>query len=371
MTSDFQRDTPTFGQLTTRDKALALVAWLRSHRFVGLNGPDETYSNLRNRLLGQALLRNEHCSIPIISAVIYSSIAKRLGLNAAPVCFPGHVRVVVNRTMGQDLDGNTLRVGEIGWSERMFLDPFGSDEELSQREVRSIMRLYNIFDYPGTHGYAWLAAQPAELVQRNAYNILDTCHQFARHAADPETQNLHPLADLGYGDPETHVMAAVHASLWAFVLSTPVDDPLWRNHNRKFLGNIMNNWREDAWLLERYAPRVDDDHSYLDPHERTDVESVTEVLRFIRSLDSRRPTVHRRYAEEVTRNVKYRVGQVFRHTRYGSMGVIVGWDPDGTATISAGSQATQAFAPRHLFAAGSEQGWDQFRRSRGVFYQVM
>jgi F-box protein 21 len=376
LASDFSRSNPDFAQLTIRGKAIALLAWLRSHQRVGLNGPESGYRNLRNCLLGQALLREGHCSIPIMSCAIYSCVAQRLGLDAAPVSFPAHVRVMVSATPEMDLDGGPRQLGTPGWSERMFLDPFGSDQELPQTEVRMIMRLYNIFDYPGTHDYTWLGAEPANLVQRNAHNIIETSNQWAMRSEEPDSEDDRPsmLANLGHGDPETNIMTAAHAGLWALVFSTPFEDHLWRDYYKKFLGNIVTSWNDEAWLLEKYVLPLDEEFAKYDGRPRSSFDSAADTLRFLRNRDQRGPTVHRRYTEEINRKVKYRVGQVFRHARYRYIGIIVGWDPDGRATFPGGNYSWTSEDEssdergiggvfRHLGAAG--------RHPTGVYYQCL
>jgi F-box protein 21 len=375
LANSFLEENPNFGQLTIRNQALLLVAWLRSRRLVGLNGPETTYRNLRNCLLGHALLREGHNSLPIISCVIYCCIAQRIGLKASPTGFPYHVRVVISASE-RDLDGHSRGSGPPGWSERMFLDPYRMDGELSEMEVRAVMRDCNIVDYPGTHNYAWLEATPSDLVSRNAHNILETRQQY-RHASVLRADTARQLADLGHGvEAEENMERASYASFWALVYSTRIDDPLWRNQYHGLLGNIITAQMEDLWLLEKVGEELDDSYQKNDPLRRplaySDTESARNVLRLLYNLDNRQATVHRRYAKEITSKVQFRIGQVFRHARYEYIGIIVGWDPDGTATFGSGSNSIPMFdRPDDEDMLAHSMSGSQLRHPTGVYYQCM
>jgi len=66
-------------------------------------------------------------------------------------------------------------------------------------------------------------------------------------------------------------------------------------------------------------------------HDYPEYDQLLEILEYARTRDRARPPPIRRSGEAGS-NVKYRIGQVFKHKRYGYEGVIVKWDTSCDAT---------------------------------------
>src|SRR5881628_74675 len=131
---------PDLEQATTREKANALARWLHANNMTGLNDPsEETYRYLRNCLIGRALRDDQHPSLPIISAAIYSALASRAGFEAYPSALPNQVHAIVLSPPGISLDGVALPLEQAQHQETMFFDPYGSDEEVPIEQIHNLL----------------------------------------------------------------------------------------------------------------------------------------------------------------------------------------------------------------------------------------
>ena len=116
-------------EMTVRQKAMALLHFVRSENLTGMVDPENNYRNIRNCLIGHALFDEEHQSLPIISSAIYCCLATRIGLTSACCAFPGHVHSMVFANDGETLDGKPTGKpsSTLDGTEKMFLDPFQLD----------------------------------------------------------------------------------------------------------------------------------------------------------------------------------------------------------------------------------------------------
>ncbi|OAQ79159.1 F-box domain-containing protein [Purpureocillium lilacinum] len=327
--AQFRASQPDLDQLTTRQKALALNRWLRANGLTGLHNPERNYRNLRNLLIGQALRHEDHDSIPIISSAIFCCLAARLGLTAQCCAFPSHVHAIIFAPPGQTLDG-ALEDGEDSPRERMFLDPYGFDEEVPAAVLQALLAHIGW----QTSADALLApVSTLAVVQRTSQNVNAT---FARML---ELQDDVPpeLIQLLRGNSSMNMEAALYASMWApLLLSTP-NTFEWDDRLANFLRRFAGSWPEDAWLVEEYllpmyngvAQRRD---GFARPANRG-LSDPWEQLQLVRDQDDLKPHVVRRtlFANQ---SVPFKIGQVFRHRRYGWVGVITGWADQGTRHLS-------------------------------------
>lgn len=346
-----------FDELSTRDKAVALVRWVRANSLAGMDDPPANYRNLRNCLIGQALCDPSHPSLPIISSAIYCCLAERVGLMAACCAFPSHVHAAVFAPPGRDLDGQpSAREG--GTTEKMFLDPYGCDDEVTVRDLRE--RLAE-FGWLSDGGDVFLTASPAAvIVQRTAQNIKST-YVAAQHPQNGGAgEGGRELLALRAGDPELNLQAAVYAALWAGLLITPASSFHWDDNLGGFLTLFAKHFSEDAWIVERHLLPLYDafvnatppnphhaHHAHHHAHvqqeqqaggeaqaqQRRGWENVHEALAIARNLDARRPAAQRRYTQDIRDAVRHRVGQVFRHRRYGYVAIINGWAVGGVGSL--------------------------------------
>lgn len=385
LAAQFQADYPDFATMTTRQKSLELVHWVRSRGLVGLDNPERTFRNVRNCLIGQALADPEHPSLPIISSTIYAGIARRLGLRAHCCAVPGHVYNTVLAPPGETVDGRpfplvtrrsapsrlavqddppTLQLSSLSMlphahthsltdnGERMFMDPFSHEGEVRLDTLRArVMPLVwgGLAESPDRF---LMPAPTSAIVLRVALN-LETSHAQAQamnpndghglEAVEGFSDELADLRQLRHGDADTNMEALRYATAWAAVLMRPPGSADWQHWLDRLLARLTQPFSEDMWLAERFLVPLYEKHEAeqaglgwgggrWDPDFRRPQRSSTAewkdprvLAKLVHNLDRRLPVVSRRYTQEICERVKYRVGQVFRHRRFGFVGIINGW----------------------------------------------
>ncbi|KAH7154861.1 Transglutaminase-like superfamily-domain-containing protein [Dactylonectria estremocensis] len=325
--SKFQTSTLGVENMTTRQKALALNRWLRVNNLTGLRNPERSYRNLRNCLIGQALRHEDHDSIPIISSAIFCCIAERLGLQAQCCSFPTHVHAIVFANHGQTLDGISTREG--AHREMMYLDPYGSDEEIPMADLQAML---SQLGWQSSTDAFLAPVPPISVAMRTARNIRATSARVveSRDQVDPE------ITQLISGNGSMNMDAALYSALWAALLMTPVNVFAWDESLEPFLRRFAKSWHEDAWLVEKYlVPLYDQFAPLRDRFARNGPQGwddPREILGLVRELDHLTPPVFRRNREQM-QPVPYKIGQVFRHRRYRWIGVINGWTDQGTRRL--------------------------------------
>ncbi|KAI1498437.1 F-box domain-containing protein [Biscogniauxia marginata] len=338
MASRFRHYYPNFDHMTTRRKAMTLASWLHANNITGLSDPtEETYRYLRNCLIGRALRDDRHPSLPIISAAIYSCIASRLGLEAYPSALPNHVHAVVLSPPGVSLDGLALPDENPKHQERLFLDPYGSDMEVPLEYLQTFLHRLGI--HAGHDDLLCPTATDA-IVMRTAQNIRASFTSF-RTSERPLSQ-LIPMIELNRGDWARNLQPALYSMIWASIMMVPVlpdnEDVRWdwQQDVRDLLTYFYEYFPEDSWLIEKYVCPMYDTFS-APSRRRNDWElpskRVRDQIKEIRRVDSLRKAPRKRSQLAEGIEVKYRVGQVFKHKRYDYYGLILGWTVDGSGGI--------------------------------------
>lgn len=291
---------PEVTRLTPRHKAVAIASALRANNLTGINR-DREYHCLEHNFLGVALNDSEHNSLPLISAVIYCSVARRLGLDAHPCGFPFHVHVIVNPPAGFDIDGNELEAADQGAP--IYMDPFRSNAETPVSVLRDHL---NILGASDTDRTALLgASSTSQVALRCAKNILNS------------VQYVYQFHDL-HSVP-VDIASARYAALWSSMLLSGASRT---GELRLYL----------PWLMELFATDFPWDihliEQYLVPLFLGMAESlnILESLRVMRAADGVPRQVRRR--SDTHKDIRYRVGQVFQHRRYDYTAVITGWDAE-------------------------------------------
>jgi F-box protein 21 len=344
--------------MSTREKALALVRWLRANHLTGLDHPERNYRNLRNCFIGHALSDETHPSLPIISSAIYTCIADRLGLTAFCLAFPSHVHAAVFAPAGKDLDGDDSEEID-GEQKRMCLDPYGSDEEVTLSDLR-----LRLVEFGWTQGAeAFLRPSPVPIiVQRTAQNIRAT-YDTARNLADNDMAESE-MKRLRSGHPGLNMDAAVYASMWAELLMKQTSSYHWDSNLAIFLKKFALSWSEDVWIIKKYLVPLYDRFmaSQTNPRSRVGWHNVHEIVQMLGNIDNRVAEVSRRYTEDITTRVRYKIGQVFRHRRYGYIGIINGWAAMGSGSLP---------MPHFLDSAEAEEEGDVFDPTESVHASML
>ncbi|KAH7192443.1 Transglutaminase-like superfamily-domain-containing protein [Fusarium flagelliforme] len=326
LAADFRDIQPSIDEMSTRQKALELNRWLQLNNFTGLQHPERNYRNLRNCLIGQALRHEDHDSIPIISSAIFCCIAERLGLQAHCCAFPTHVHAIVFAENGKTLDSKPVTDDDAPL-EKMYLDPYGSSEEIPLADLQTMLAHYG---WQTSTDMFLSPVDPAAIAIRTARNIRATASRVieAREQADPD------LTRLITGNDSSNIDAALYSALWASLLLTPVDSFEWDEALEPFLHRFAKNWHVDAWLIEKYIFPLYDGFGPLRERlmRNRRWDDPREVVYLVGEFDDVPPPIFRRNSAR-TQHVLYKIGQVFKHRRYGWIGAVNGWTDQGTRRL--------------------------------------
>ncbi|SPO01368.1 uncharacterized protein DNG_04044 [Cephalotrichum gorgonifer] len=336
--AEFQSSHPDFDTMSTRDKALALNRWLRHKNLLGMESPALNYRRLRNCFLGQALRYAPHDSLPLISSVIYCSVAGRLGLDAQPCLFPSHVHALVLSPPGESLDGQALPPhdgdgdgdGEgddvppgATLEHGMHLDPYGADHEVPRSVLNAILSSHG---WDANRDLFLTPASPVNLAMRTAHNIraaftpdLSAPHTPEPYAAASDTSL--PASGASALDRD----AAFQAYLWARLMLLPPSDVQWVQTLHRLLGRFVNSWAGDVWLVERYLLPLYDG---VGPGAQA-WDDPLGLVRAKRQLDTVQPLAKGRAAGGAA-DIGFRVGDVVRHKRLNFVAIVTGWADDGS-----------------------------------------
>lgn len=283
---------------TPRGKALALALWLHENHLTGID-PGREYHSLEHNFLGLALRSSAHNSLPLISAAIYCSVAREFGLDARPCGFPFHVHVIITPPPGFDMDGNAL--AGAGPGSPMYLDPFRGARETPVSDLRDQLVFLGVSDAE-QRGFLG-ESKVSEIVLRCSKNLLNSISRSQRHDV--------PASPVD-------VVSAKYAALWSSMLlldSRPID----LQHQLPLLMELFaTDFPSDIFLVEEHIVPLF--------HGLLEHEHILESLHVMRAVDEIPKQVRRRTADN--QNIRYMVGQVFRHRRYHYRAIITGWDSE-------------------------------------------
>ncbi|PTB62445.1 hypothetical protein BBK36DRAFT_1163127 [Trichoderma citrinoviride] len=323
---DFRSYYPKSDDWSTRKRALKLLRWLRALDFTGMRNPEQNYRNLRNCLIGQALRHPDHESIPLISTAIFCCVAARVGIDARCCAFPTHVHAIVYPPDGHTLDDEVVGDSETA-PERMFLDPYGSDDEIPLSHLRMTLARLGLQQ----HNDLFLAPVLAPtMAMRTAQNIRATVARISdlQEHAHPE------LSQLLHGNNRMNADACLYAASWATLLLMPPNNTTWLERLAKFLRRFPGAWPEDVWMVEKYLWPLYS--SVINPRDGfprnidAGFGNPWQYWQFVRDADGMAPLVHRRDLCDDPRGPPFYIGQVFRHRRYGWLGAITSWHERGS-----------------------------------------
>jgi F-box protein 21 len=345
----FSRHEPGLDAKTIRQKALALNHWLRARNLTGMNDPDRDYRNLRNCFIGQALLSPDHDSLPIVSCAIYSCIAQRVGIPAACCLFPAHVHVVVTAPRGLTLDGGKpVKPLQPSTSttpapvEKMYLDPYGADEEV--KLVSMHRRLAEYGHPPAPHFFS--AAPPSAVARRIAANISAAYESYAEGArpgrhpgmmrlsltSDPHPHYRHHNHMGSYQDDElNHApgqgLVACYASCWArAMLGIPghLDVNEWNESSALIMSMANDHFPGDRWLIDKYLMPVYVEHAAARPFPGFHRNGLLKPRLWANTMRSR-PFPRVALSQPMPAGVRFHLGQPVRHQNHNWVALVAGW----------------------------------------------
>jgi F-box protein 21 len=202
----------------------------------------------------------------------------------------------------------------------MYLDPYRTDVEVPIEHLRTQLTAWGI--RPDDFSAFLGASKTSNIVLRTSRNILATVHEFRGHGGEFDNTG-HPTIRL-HANPFADMDNAFYSALWANFILSNRNPSGHGNNQRQFIPMILESFEKlypvDASLIERYvlppfsdAPAVE--HAQL--HQ---------TLHIVRTVDAAPKNPKPRNTVTTQTKIKYKVGQVFRHRRYGYHAVITGWD---------------------------------------------
>ena len=251
----------------------------------------------------------EHQSLPLVLVAIYCCVARRLGLDAQPCGFPLHVHAIVKAPRGQDLDGRTTSVDTE--SSSMYMDPWHSSDETPKQEL--IARLRALKAEPSEFQALLAPSSTAEIVRRTARNIMNSVKMLSQVVGNGGHLNL----SSAYPDAND----AFYGALWALILLPDGNSNHSHVQQGRYVSYLLHHVEQDfpldLGLFERTAAPLFQGQNYY--------EQLRGRVRSMRTEDdSPKPRKDRTF--KARNNVRYKIGQVFRHKRYNYNAVITGWD---------------------------------------------
>ncbi|KAG5287103.1 F-box domain-containing protein [Histoplasma ohiense] len=324
-------------ELSPRNRATRIAKYLREHDLTGIDSSREYY-NIEHNFIGLALRNPGHNSLPLISSAIYCYVARRFDLDAHPCGFPFHVHVIILPADGHDMDGNLLEdPGQPG--DPMYMDPFRSTDETRVTELQEQLSFLGALTLSRSTFLRESLVQ--NIVLRCSKNIINSVFQTPRIR-----DTCLDSASVKYAALWSSILFAEYAnhdaqSPGVFPPREAGHAPM-RRHLPSLMDNVASDFQSDVYLIEEYLIPLFADLPEYAP--------LQESVRVLRAGDEIPKQVRRRTPEH--KNIKYKIGQVFRHRRYDYVAVITGWD----AECGAGEQWMQRMGIDRL-RAGRHQSF--------------
>ncbi|XP_033111559.1 F-box only protein 21-like [Anneissia japonica] len=240
-------------------------------------GNKDDYYNPNNSFIDKVLETKQ--GIPISLAVIYSAVARRLGITLDPVNFPNHFILRLDVQPMQKNNANKYK----------YIDVFHSGQRLSNVECYSLSPMMNTF---GIGSEYFRACSTRAVYVRMVANLM----RLTSHLDDVRMLDGYELFLLLCSDDEDAAITLRRFYLQSGMNVQEVLDYLRQCHP------TTNN----MLTLKKYMIR--EAHTLLEEEE-----NPNKVI-----------TVKRRADHQ---EVEYSVGMIMRHRRYDYMCVIYGWDP--------------------------------------------
>lgn len=297
---------PHFNEMSTRMKGTVLAGFLRQQGFQGVS--EASYRALKNSFLGLTLRSPTHESLPLILAAIYCALARRLGVDCKPCGFLFHVYCIVYAPKDYTLDG-AYRPSSSPDLDFMYLDPFRSSDEVHQHELKRVLWQFDVPSHE--HSTFLTATDTRKMVQRTARNILTSVQEIHNRLTANGNAISIDINGVLFPDMED----ALYSAVWAHVITWSTDT--MREYLQYLVDLLHLHFPWDVPILEKcIIPAA---------RGRPEASSLIQFAQTMHAVDSTENHVHHRTPD--TAHVRYRVGQPFKHKRYGYEGVVTGWDP--------------------------------------------
>lgn len=308
---DFEKWHPEWETDTPRGLAIQIVEFMTEVMDVCSEFDDEyDFHDPLNNLIGYTLNTEGHPGLPITHATIFCAFARRLNLNAKVIGYPKHVYVVVYPPEGMTLDGKPAPTGEP--RERMFVDPSAEDGESIKTERDLLIKL-NTMPIPSDVNHAELLepVSPEGFVRRVMNNMIRGI----------QIRSLHERNGIiGQWSLEWFTESAFDGiALANFCESVRAS----RTPTHQLFGQIrrqdLDFWQSIPNLAENAPWNAMIARELLQDSPFSSGQLVMPTM-------PRNVIVPKSRSNPENQGVKYKVGTMFTHQRYGYDAAIVGWD---------------------------------------------
>ncbi|MCJ1314279.1 hypothetical protein MMC25_007959 [Agyrium rufum] len=304
---EYKSVNPAWVLQSSRQRALSLAHFLRLRGYREVEHSSLCH-NLENNFIGRALIDPHHPCLSLTLAAIYAAIGNRIGIDARPCCFPRHIYVVIRAPPDLDLDGHATLGSSVDEAERMFMDPYNSPDEIEETELRRQLAAMGVKQDRCENFLR--PAKAVELLFRASLNIKHSAQIISRHIG---------------GHPPSNIRNSLYGAFWAsLLLSQLVGNPNTMVYPIDRDDHIMMIRR---LIYEHFEPDLFTYRHFLSSLlVSANGSSNSEVRQAI--LADELPRTPKLRGLEKTTKVRYSIGQIFRHKRYGYVAAIIGWDSE-------------------------------------------
>ena len=318
--------------MSTRERVAKLASWLVDR---GLATPDAENGDVERGVLGGQVVM-QHCTgvtpyqcLRTIAIVNFCRLASRFGVNAWPLITACGLQQIVHvlPPVGVDCDDQPLEPESK--AQPIYLDPAERFAEITAERAFSLMQRtggrpilgFTAVGNPGAYSQPPLSwpprRTPSSLIILHVALGMKSVVEGIRHEADL----MRILCRANY---RSLTQGTHYASLWAILI-------IGGHHQLTVerVGTSMAIVLKD--IYKELSKRFREDASLVMDHDIPGMENVPrfyELLRLVLPHDDedQKPVTPRRRTPEINAIVQHRVGQIFRHRRYGYVGYIIAWD---------------------------------------------
>ncbi|KAF2220060.1 Hemimethylated DNA-binding protein YccV like-domain-containing protein [Elsinoe ampelina] len=324
---EIKADHPNILEQDPELRALVIADWLREHGIAGLDPTETAYHAMKHNFLSFTLRERSKCSLPLQSTVIFCAVATRLGLTAHCINFPGHIFAII---LPPTPTTNSTTPPDLPLSHRFYISPWSHSNHQSGGIIPYPVlasQLSHSGVPPRLHTTYLSPASPADMVLRTCRNIMRSYEEW---------HNIPPNRDDLIGNHH-----AFYAYLWAMALVEEVPSPIPGGGGPGFLPVLDHpNAGQLATMLREHFPEdLELVRKYLGPlfgRSQRGRELMLALAEMKAEDLNRRPVMRRvqvdgqgsqgELREGMVAGVKFKIGQMFQHKRYGYVGVIRAWD---------------------------------------------
>lgn len=324
-------------EMTPRQTLCRLLEFLHAQGLLGLRDPENSYYRVRNSLISVALLDKEHNSLPLVSAMIFASVARRLGFKASGLNYPGHVYAVVEAPEDIDFDGNAHTSnptpGTPDFRRYIYFDPYKHAREISYDFLYDGLA-FPVPVPPDQRNTFLLPASTEHLLLRTSNNFQHTdefTQQFNATVLEQTTDAFLPF------DPTTNPIQPTEAPHILPVYATNIIRLILNGNPARIRAPLprvvipaVQDYTLDRGAANLLLPLLDSD---------SHADELRAAIAQLYAADAAPPTPKSRHDDYISRFgvtgwqrpvnsvPRYHVGDYFTHARYHYEGFVTGWDP--------------------------------------------